>query len=150
MYGYWNQNRQPMGCCYTMPAQYRYMADCSSRYMNQLYHNNNHIYFTQPIINDRNHLVNHLNRTIIRDNNYHHYRVTNMYKQNVINRYYNQIYRMQRHFCDYSCTQSIEPGTCTSTEPVNVYLDSCLAQTPALAVQPSAVPALPAPAPAVC
>lgn len=112
---------------YNLPPRVQCNADCSNRYSQQLVDNNNHIFVTQPVINERNHHVNYLNRTLIRDNNFHHYRVNNLYRDNVINRHYNQVFRTTRNFCDYSCTQGVIQGTCTSTPPVNTFhtLPSC-------------------------
>ncbi len=132
---------------YNMPAAYNCNADSATRCSQQLYDNNNHIYVTQPVINDRNHHVNHLNRTLIRDNNYHHYRVNNLYRDNVINRYYNQVFRVQRNFADYSSSQGVIQGTCTSTPPVNTYhvLPGCNQAAP-IAAAPAPL-ALAGPAP---
>lgn len=112
------QNQQ---FAYNLPPQFRAAADCQTRVSQQLQDNNNHIFVTQPVINERNHHVNHLQRTLIRDNNFHHYRVNNLFRDNVINHHYNQVFRQQRHFCDYSCSQAVVKGTCTATPPVNTY-----------------------------
>jgi hypothetical protein len=127
-----------------MPPQFTNYQDCCNRYSQQLFDNNNHVYVTQPVINERNHLVNYLNRTLIRDNNYHHYRVNHLYRDNVINRYYNQVFRTQRHFCDYSCSQACVPGVVTATPPVNTYHVMPCADLPPPAPAPAAAPVVPA------
>ena len=132
---------------YNLPPRVTCNADCANRYSQQLYDNNNHIFVTQPVINERNHHVNHLNRTLIRDNNFHHYRQHNLFRDNVINRFYNQVYRQQRNFADYSCSQSVVQGTVTSTPPVNTYHVLPGVSAPCAVPAPAPAPILAAPAP---
>ena len=96
---------------YTNAPVYTSTADCSSRYSQQLVDNRTDIYINQPIINNRDHHINHVNSQLIRDNNFYHYHTQNLFRDNVINHYQNRVFRQQNNFADYSCSYGVLPGS---------------------------------------
>lgn len=88
-------------------------ADCQAKYTAQVVDNRNDIYINQPIINDRNHYINNINRQLIRDNNYYHYQKQDLYRDNTINRYFNQVYRKTQNFASCSSSCGVIPGSST-------------------------------------
>lgn len=101
-------------CCYNNQPIVKNQVDCCNKFNQQVVANRNDIYVNQPIINNRDHYVNNINRQTIRDCNYYHINYQNLYRDNVINRNYNQVVRQQQNFCDFSCSTCQLPGTVTN------------------------------------
>ena len=86
-------------------------ADSQNVYSQQIQDNRRDIYINQPIINDRNHYINNINRQLIRDNNFYHYQQQNLYRDNYINTYQNQVYRQTNNYASYSCSTGLLAGS---------------------------------------
>ena len=91
-------------------------ATQQARYSQQIIDNRTDITVNQPIINNRDHYINNINTQIIRDNNFYHYNQQNLYRDNIINTYQNQVFRQQNNFADYSQSFGQLPGTVSNID----------------------------------
>ena len=114
-------------CQYAYPPIVNATADCAYRYSNQLVDNRADVYVTQPIINNRDHHIHHVNTVNVRDNAFYHYHQQNMVRDNCINHFYNRVVRQENNFVDYSASCCTLPGTVA-----NVDEGTCLYQMPSV------------------
>ena len=106
--------------CYSKQCAFQYQNaplykctnDSSNVVSQQVVDNRNDIYIDQPVLNDRFHFNNHVNRQLISDNNYWHYDLKMIYRDNYIHHNQNQFVRQQFNYADISYESSVMPGAC--------------------------------------